>query len=121
MQPITAPAQSPCWSVISELSWNAALLAALACAAALAIVMALPPSLGHLHTTAEQFGKHPTKTSLPLTDPQGRIVCPGFPADRLFNFRFYSVAPQVILWAAIGLCYTPRVERLVAETAQEVR
>jgi hypothetical protein len=99
-------------------NWNATLLAALACAAALGIVMALLPSLGQLHANVEQFGGHATETPLPLKDPQGRIVYPGFPADRLFDFRLYSVAAQAILWAAIGLCYAPLAERLFAGAAQ---
>ena len=99
-------------------NWNATLLAALACTVALGIVMALLPSLGHLQANVEQFGRHPTETPLPLKDPQGRIVYPGFPADVLFSFRLYSVAAQAILWAAIGLCFAPLAERLFAETAQ---
>jgi len=99
-------------------NWNATLLAALACAVALGIVMALLPSLGHLHANVEQYGSHATETPLPLKDPQGRIVYPGFPADLLFAFRLYSVAAQAILWAAIGLCFAPLAERLFAETAQ---
>ncbi|MGH3379265.1 MAG: CbtA family protein [Actinoallomurus sp.] len=98
-------------------NWNATLLAALACAVALGIVMALLPSLGHLHANVEQYGRHATETPLPLKDPQGRVVYPGFPADLLFSFRFYSVAAQAILWTAIGLCYAPLAERLFAETS----
>jgi hypothetical protein len=99
-------------------NWNATLLAALACAVALGIVMALLPSFGHLHANVEQYGSHASETPLPLKDPQGRIVYPGFPADLLFDFRLYSVAAQAILWAAIGLCFAPLAERLFAETAQ---
>ena len=99
-------------------NWNATLLAALACAVALGVVMALLPSLGHLHANVEQYGRHATETPLPLKDPQGRIVYPGFPADLLFSFRFYSVAAQAILWTAIGLCYAPLAERLFAETSR---
>lgn len=99
-------------------NWTATLLAALACAVALGIVMALLPSLGHLHANVEQYGSHATETPLPLKDPQGRIVYPGFPADLLFDFRLYSVAAQAILWAAIGLCFAPLAERLLAGTAQ---
>ncbi len=99
-------------------NWNATLLAALACVVAVGIVMALLPSLGHLHANVQQYGGHATETPLPLKDPQGRIVYPGFPADRLFDFRLYSVAAQAILWAAIGLCYAPLAERLFGESVQ---
>ena len=52
---------------------------------------------------------HATETPLPLTNAKGMIVYPGFPADVLFNFRFYSVAAQAILWAAIGLLMFARL------------
>jgi hypothetical protein len=99
-------------------NWNATLLAGLACVVALGIVMAVLPSFGHLHGNVEQYGRHATETPLPLRDPQGRIVYPGFPADVLFDFRLYSVAAQAILWAAIGLCYAPLAERLFAEAGR---
>jgi hypothetical protein len=31
----------------------------------------------------------------------------------LFNFRFYSVAAQLILWAALGLVFAPLAARLL--------
>jgi hypothetical protein len=48
-----------------------------------------------------------------LTDGKGTIVYPGFPADRLWNFRFYSVAAQLILWAGVALVFGPMAERLL--------
>jgi hypothetical protein len=48
-----------------------------------------------------------------LTDASGTIVYPGFPADVLFDFRLYSVAAQLILWATIGLIFAPLAERLL--------
>lgn len=95
-------------------TWNATLLAGLACAVALGVVMAALPSFGHLHANVEEYGRHATETPLPLRDAQGRIVYPGFPADVLFAFRLYSVAAQAILWATIGLCFAPLAERLFA-------
>ena len=94
-------------------TWNASLLAALACAAVLGAVMLLLPSLGELSANVREFGHHATETPLPLTDPQGQIVYPGFPADTLSEFRLYSVAAQAILWATIGLCFAPLAERLL--------
>ncbi|TDB77853.1 cobalt transporter [Actinomadura sp. KC216] len=90
-------------------TWNASLLAALACAAVLGLVMLLLPSLGELSANA----RHGTETPQPLTNPQGQIVYPGFPADTLFEFRLYSVAAQALLWTAIGLTFAPLAERLL--------
>jgi hypothetical protein len=100
-------------------NWNATLLAGLACAVALGIVMSVLPPLGHLSANVHEYGRHATETPLPLRNPQGQIVYPGFPADVLFAFRFYSVAAQAILWAAIGLCFAPMAERLLSRTAEE--
>lgn len=44
----------------------------------------------------------------------------GFPASVLWNFRLASVATQVVLWGAIGLCFgglTDRAERARQPTA----
>ncbi|WP_019631455.1 CbtA family protein [Actinomadura atramentaria] len=94
-------------------AWNAALLAALACAVVLGAVMLLLPSLGELKANVDQYGHHATETPLPLKDPQGRIVFPGFPADVLASFRLYSVAAQALLWATIGVAFAPLAERVL--------
>ena len=93
-------------------NWNATLIAVLACATVLGIVMLLLPSLGELKSNVDTYGNHATETPLPLKDPNGNIVYPGFPADTLAAFRLYSVAAQAILWGAIGLCFAPLAERL---------
>jgi hypothetical protein len=100
-------------------NWNATLLAGLACVVALGIVMFALPSLGHLSVNVHEYGRHATETPLPLRNPQGQIVYPGFPADVLFDFRLYSVAAQAIMWAAIGLCFAPMAERLLARAAED--
>lgn len=69
--------------------------------------MLLLPQLGHLSYNKANFGNQATETPLPLKDSKGTIVYPGFPADVLFNFRFYSVAAQLILWTALGLIFAP--------------
>jgi hypothetical protein len=79
--------------------------------------MALLPSLGELSANVQQYGHHATETPLPLIDPKGRIVYPGFPADVLFSFRFYSVAAQLLLWGSLGLVFAPLAERLLAREA----
>jgi hypothetical protein len=95
-------------------NWNATLLAGLACVVALGVVMFALPELGHLHANVQEYGRHATETPLPLRNAQGQIVYPGFPADVLFRFRLYSVGAQAILWAAMGLCFAPLAERLLA-------
>jgi hypothetical protein len=99
-------------------NWNATLLAAGAFVVAIGAVMAILPPLGHLAYNKEHFGNHATETPLPLTDADGRIVYPGFPADVLFSFRCYSVAAQLLLWSAIGLVFAPLAERLLQPRTQ---
>jgi len=94
-------------------NWNATLLAAGAFAVAIGVVMLVLPPLGHLAYNKEHFGNHATETPLPLTDGSGRIVYPGFPADVLFSFRFYSVAAQLLLWSVIGLVFAPLADRVL--------
>ncbi|MGH3718071.1 MAG: CbtA family protein [Pseudonocardiaceae bacterium] len=94
-------------------NWNAGLLAGAAFVVAIGIVMAILPSLGHLDRNVQQFGIQATETPLPLTNAGGAIVYPGFPADVLFDFRLYSVAAQLILWATIGLAFAPLADRLL--------
>jgi hypothetical protein len=95
-------------------NWNATLVAIGAFVLASGILMALLPSLGDLAFNRSNFGPFGTETPQPLRNPQGDIVYPGFPADVLFKFRLYSVGAQVIMWSAIGLCFAPLAERLLA-------
>ena len=80
-------------------TWNATLIAGGVFIVATAIVMLVLPRVA--------------ETPEPLTDATGKIVFPGFPADVLFHFRFYSVGAQLVLWAAIGLIFAPMAERLL--------
>nr|WP_145487355.1 MULTISPECIES: CbtA family protein [Streptomyces] len=99
-------------------NWNATLLAVGAYAVAIGIVMALLPSLGELSANVREYGHHATETPLPLTNSKGTIVYPGFPADVLASFRFYSVAAQALLWATLGLVFAPMAERLLDPAAR---
>ncbi|MCA1220816.1 CbtA family protein [Streptomyces sp. 8L] len=98
-------------------NWNATLLAALGYVVVIGVVMAILPSLGELAVNVQEYGHHATETPLPLTDTKGAIVYPGFPADDLFSFRFYSVGAQLVLWGALGLLFAPMAERLLAREA----
>ena len=99
-------------------NWNATLLAGAAFIVAIGIVMALLPQLGHLAANVREYGVQPDETPLPLRNAQGTIVYPGFPADTLFLFRFYSVAAQLILWATLALVFGPLAERLLTPKPQ---
>jgi hypothetical protein len=94
-------------------NWNATLLAGAAYVVAIGVLMALLPSLGELSVNVDEFGHHATETPLPLKNSHGTLVYPGFPADTLFSFRFYSVAAQLLLWAVIGLAFGPLAERVL--------
>jgi hypothetical protein len=103
-------------------NWRASLLAAAGFVVAIGIVMLLLPSLGHLHTNVAEYGRHATETPLPLKDPNGNLVYPGFDADLLYRFRLYSVGAQLIMWTTIALIFAPIAERLLNPGARrEVR
>jgi hypothetical protein len=95
-------------------AWNGTIATAIVFIGWMAIVMAIFPALGHLHTNVVQYGNVATETPLPLRNAHGQIVYPGFPADVLFKFRLYSVLNQVILWSTIGLTFGLLAERVVA-------
>lgn len=94
-------------------NWSATLLAGAAFIVLIGIVMAILPQLGHLPANVRQYGMQPTETPLPLRNATGTIVYPGFPADTLYLFRFYSVAAQLILWTTIALVFAPLAGRLL--------
>src|SRR5689334_24877445 len=95
-------------------TWNAVLIAGAGFAVVMGVLMALLPDLGQLAVNQHLYGNHATETPLPLKNSHGDIVYPGFPADVLFNFRLYSIASQLVLWAAIGLIFAPLADRLLA-------
>jgi hypothetical protein len=98
-------------------NWNATLLAGAAFVVAIGVVMLILPSLGHLSHNKANYGNFDTETPQPLTDANGKIVFPGFPADVLASFRLYSVGAQLILWSALALIFAPMAERLLEPTS----
>jgi hypothetical protein len=96
-------------------TWNATLIAGGVFIVATGIVMLILPSAGEF--AANKQYHQATETPAPLTDANGTIVFPGFPADVLFNFRLYSIGAQLILWTAIGLVFGPLAERLLNPSA----
>ncbi|HEX4432112.1 MAG TPA: CbtA family protein [Frankiaceae bacterium] len=97
-------------------NFNATLIAAVAFIAAISIVIGLLPSLGELAANKRVassigYGASATETPLPVRNPQGQIVYPGFPADVLWKFRFFSLLAQMLVWSAIGIIFGTLVER----------
>ena len=99
--------------------YSSVLLAALGYAVVMGIMFVALPELGHLHANVVEYGRHATETPLPLKDPSGRIVFPGFPADLLAKFRVYSVINQLILWGGIALLFAPQARKLLDPGAAE--
>ncbi|HEX3611487.1 MAG TPA: CbtA family protein [Sporichthyaceae bacterium] len=98
-------------------TWNATIVAGLGYLAVMGILMAMLPDLGRLHANLAEYGSHATETPLPLTDSQGRLVFPGFPADVLAQFRVYSMFAQLLLWGVLGIVFAPLAERIVERRA----
>ncbi len=97
-------------------TFNATLIAGAAFIVVISIVIGLLPSLGHLAANKRVdgsvgYGPSATETPLPVTNPRGQIVYPGFPADVLWKFRFYSLLAQMIVWSAIGLIFSALLGR----------
>ncbi|WP_225730140.1 MULTISPECIES: CbtA family protein [unclassified Nocardia] len=95
-------------------NWTATMAAAAGFAVVMGVVLALLPSLGQLSAN-HAYGDFATETPGPLTDPSGKIVYPGFPADDLYHFRLYSFAAQLILWAVIGVGFAWLAPRLLGD------
>ena len=94
--------------------WNGSIATGITFVAWMAIIMAIFPSLGSLHSNVVQFGHFATETPQPLMNAHGQIAYPGFPADVLFKFRLYSVLDQLILWSTLGLTFGLLAERALA-------
>jgi Probable cobalt transporter subunit (CbtA) len=100
--------------------FHATLLAAGAFIVVISIVMGVLPSLGNLGANvahAHQFGyaRASTETPQPITGLRGQLVYPGFSADVLWKFRFYSIINQLLIWTTIGLIFSNLVERVVGK------
>jgi hypothetical protein len=98
--------------------FNASLISAGAMLVLFCALMAVLPSLGNLHANVVQssatgYARAATETPQPITNPAGQLVYPGFDADVLWKFRFYSIISQLIIWGVIGLVFSNLVERVV--------
>ncbi len=99
-------------------TWNAALIGGAAYIALAAVLMAVLPGLGELTINAAAGGPRVAETPLPLRDPAGTIVFPGFDADVLYAFRVASISAQALLWGVLGLVFGALVERRMAREAE---
>ena len=100
-------------------NFSATLMAAAAFVLAIGILIGLLPSLGDLAANRRVagsigYGRSATETPLPVRNLQGQIVYPGFPADVLWKFRFFSILAQMLIWSAIGIIFGNLVERFSA-------
>jgi hypothetical protein len=86
-------------------AWNATLAAGGAYIVGVAVLMLVLPAIH--------------ETPGPLVDDAGVIVYEGFPADVLYEFRLYSVATQVVMWATIALVFAPLASRLLEGKRRE--
>ncbi len=96
------------------------------------ILIGLLPSLGHLAANAaaaDSFGFAPSATETPqaitniLSTPLAvdgqtiapcQIVYPGFDADLLWKFRWYSLINQALVWLTIAVVFGALVDHFVA-------
>jgi predicted cobalt transporter CbtA len=115
---------------------TAVLLSGLVFLAAYGILIGVLPSLGDLSANvarADQFGyaRAATETPQPITNvlttpltvdghtyAPGQLVYPGFDAELLWKFRWYSIVEQLIIWSTVGLAFGALLERFLLHRAQ---
>jgi len=111
--------------------YRSILLSALAFFVVYGVIIGVLPSLGHLAANkahAGQFGYNyaATETPQPITNilatpltvdgktfQPGQIVYPGFDADVLWKFRWYSIINQLLIWTTIAMIFGALVDRFV--------
>ncbi|MGO8851271.1 CbtA family protein [Mycobacterium sp.] len=116
--------------------FRATLIAAAGFLVLYGVLLAVMPSFGELSANtahADQFGFAPaaTETPQPITNilstplsvdgktiAPGQIAYPGFDADVLWKFRWYSLLNQVLVWTTIALVFGALVERLVGHATR---
>jgi hypothetical protein len=109
---------------------GAVVVSALAFLAVYSVLIGMLPSLGDLPANIAhqgQFGyaRAATETPQPITNilatplvidgktiAPGQIVYPGFDADVLWKFRWYSILNQLLIWTTIALIFGALLDRL---------
>jgi hypothetical protein len=121
--------------LMPRLGWvGAIVLSAIAFLVGYGVLIGLLPSLGNLHANvahANQFGyaRAATETPQPITNilstplhaggktiAPGQIVYPGFSADMLWKFRWYSLLNQLLIWTTIALVFGYLLDRFLRPT-----
>jgi hypothetical protein len=110
---------------------NAILLSTVAFLIVYGTLIGLLPSLGDLpanvaHTGQFGYARAATETPQPITNilstpvvvdgqtyAPGQVVYPGFDADALWKFRWYSLLDQILMWAVTALVFGALLERLL--------
>lgn len=104
-------------------------LAAVAFLVVYGLLIGLLPSLGNLaanvaHSDRFGYARAATETPQPITNilshpliiggksvAPGQILYPGFDADVLWKFRWYSLINQLLIWTVTGLVFGALLER----------
>jgi hypothetical protein len=110
---------------------TAVVLSAVALLVVYGVIIGLLPSLGNLPANmaaSDQFGyaRAATETPQPITNilstplvidgktiAPGQIVYPGFDADVLWKFRWYSIINQALIWLTVALVFGGLLERFL--------
>ena len=111
---------------------GAVVLSAVAFLVVYGVLIGLLPSLGNLPANvaaSDQFGyaRAATETPQPIVNflstpltvngkviAPGQIVYPGFDADVLWKFRWYSVINQALIWLTVALVFGALLERFLS-------
>jgi Probable cobalt transporter subunit (CbtA) len=111
---------------------GATVLSGLAFLVVYSVLIGVLPSLGNLaanvaHTNQFGYARAATETPQPITNvlshpltvggrtyAPGQIVYPGFDADVLWKFRWYSVINQLLIWTTIALVFGALLDRFLA-------
>jgi hypothetical protein len=116
---------------------GAVLLSAVAFLVVYGVLIGLLPSLGDLPANvaaSDQFGyaRAATETPQPITNilstplvidgktiAPGQILYPGFDADVLWKFRWYSIINQALIWLTVALVFGALLERFLGVPRRE--
>jgi hypothetical protein len=116
---------------------GAVLISAVAFLVVYGVLIGLLPSLGDLPgnvAASSQFGyaRAATETPQPIVNilstpltvggkviAPGQIVYPGFDADVLWKFRWYSIINQALIWLTVALVFGALLERFLGEPRRE--
>jgi hypothetical protein len=123
-----------------RLGWTwAVVISGVALLVVFVVVCALMPSLGDLPANVAMtnefgFARSSTETPLPITNilsepitvdgiiyAPGQIIYPGFNADLLWAFRWYSLLNQALVWGVIALVFGALLEKLLAPKTPAVK